>query len=225
MAIQLNAKSAKAFRDTLALWHIADFNKADADVTKSVYIKGRLACIETNENCIAKAEAKGQKTYGKKSIEKLQAEIAQFKADIDAERERVSALKDEYDKDTVKGLDLVTDEVVKAVIERSQDVYSAETLANLQIALSEWFVSNGFADATPENVGLYAVAISGQMKQSSRGKCKNNTHNKVFTSKDTKAVKNLLLGAICDEPTMKSILPIHKWENVIEKKTKKNTDK
>ena len=222
MAIQLNSKSGKTFRDTLALWHIADFNKADADVTKSIYIKGREACIATDEDQIAKAQAKGQKTYGKKSIEKLQAEIAQFKADIDAERERVSALKDEYDKDTIKGLDLVTDEVVKAVIERSQDVYSAETLANLQIALSERFVGNGFSDATPENVGLYAVAISGQMKQSSRGKCKNNTHNKVFTSKDSKAVKNLLLGAICDEPTMKAILPIHKWENVIEKKTKKS---
>ena len=225
MAIQLNSKSGKAFRDTLALWHIADFNKADADVTKSVYIKGRMACIETNETCIAKAETKGQKTYGKKSIEKLQAEIAQFKADIEAERERVSALKEEYDKDTIKGLDLVTDDVVNAVIERSADVYSDTTLDNLKSALAEWFKANGFADADADGVTPYATAISGQMKQSSRGKCKNNTHNKVFTVKDTKAVKNLLLGAICDEPTMKSILPIHKWENVIEKKTKKNADK
>lgn len=216
--LNLNEKALKDFRDTLALYHIADFNKADADVTKNKYVKNLQGSIKTNYERMAKIE-NGDKTLGDVTIESLQEEIEEFQAKIDKEVKRIKALKAEYDKDIAKGEELVPDVLVNAMIKCAKNAFDADAESQFVSELVNWFKTNGASKVVADDVQRYArIAYSAIRINSSKGKCELDMHNGV--EKDKKA-RQLFLNAICDEPTMRSILPIYKWQNVISKKTRK----
>lgn len=216
--INLNAKELKNFRDTLALYHIADFKKADADVSKSSYIRSRQVLIDSNAESIAKIDAsKGQiKTIGGKSKKQIEEQTAEFRREIDAKRAEISALKEEYDKDLQKGLALITEDLRAALKGYVTDIYNTQAESALYDAVVAWFKENGATSASKLDIACFIRPL-GVVRGSARTKCMTDKHTR---SVGGKTLDELFLGIVCDEPTVKKLLPIHKWENVIEKKTR-----
>lgn len=214
MTMQFNSKDAKNFRDTLALWHIADFKKADADITRNKFIAGRQTMIDTDKERLGKIEA-GDATLGNKAD--IEAEIAKFEAEIKAERERVAKIKAEYDKSGANGLKLITTELQTALEAYVADCYKHETHVALAEALVKWFTDNGVKGANQDAVQCFIRPL-GVKRASAKVKCATNAH---ITADKKKSLAELFLGIVCEEPTVKAMLPTHKWENKIAEKTRK----
>lgn len=216
--INLNSKELKNFRDTLALYHIADFKKADADVSKSAYIRSRQALITSNAESIAKIDASnGQiQTIGGKTRKQIEDQTAEFKREIEAKRNEIAALKEEYDKDIQKGLAIITEDLRNALKGYVTDIYSTQAESALYDAVVAWFKANGATSASKLDVTCFIRPL-GVVRGSARTKCMTDKHTRSVAGK---SLDELFLGIVCDEPTVKKLLPIHKWENVIEKKTR-----
>lgn len=214
--MQMNGKEFKVARDTLALWHIADFNKADETITKGKNINNFNSMIETDKGLIVKMRESKVNTINGKTENELLAEIADFEARKVAEVERVKKLYAEYTKDIESGRALVTDSLKKAISEYVLNIFDASKETILVAALVDWFTNLGAKGVDEESVKPYMRAL-GVKRNSARKMCENVKHNGVASDK---VLVDTFLGAICDEPTMASLLPIKKWENIIEKKAK-----
>lgn len=211
--MNLNVKTMKNFRDTLALWHIADFFLADELCQKQARVKSLKTLIASNETELQKI-ADGNKTV--KSEDDLRAEIADYESKIKSEDEQMAKLREEQTVDLKKGRDLVSTKLLDALNDYMADVYSVEIEQKLLDTLVEWFTDNGASDCDTDSVKPYIRAI-GVKKASARVKAKTNRHN---SAQSKVATIDIFLGAVCDEPSMAKLLPIHKWVTVIEKKTK-----
>lgn len=212
--MQMNNKEAKNFRNALALWHIADFKKADADITRNKFVAAMTTMISTDEERLKKL-ANGDTTIGNKSD--IEKEITAYKLKVEAERTRVKKLKEEFDKDSKKGLDLITAELQSALEAYVSDCYNSATESALRDQLVKWFTDNGCKDVTADDVTIFMRPL-GVKKASARVKCKESVH---MTADKKRSLSETFLGIVCDEPSVKKLLPIHKWENVIEDKTRK----
>ena len=214
--MNLNATELKSFRDTLALYHIADFRKADADVSKSAYIRSRKQLIASNAESIAKIDRGEAKTVGGKNKKQIEDQSAEFAREIEAKQAEIAALKEEFDKDTQKGLALITEELRAALKGYVTDIYNTQAESTLYDAVVAWFRANGAKNADKNDVACFIRPL-GVVRGSARTKCMTNAHTRAVVGK---SLEELFLGIVCDEPTVKKLLPIHKWENVIEKKTR-----
>ena len=218
--MNLNGKEFKELRDTLTLWHIADFSKADADITKSTYIKGRQTCIDGNNDRIEKLR-NGDKTLGNVTIESLKAENDVYQAQINAETERIKALKAEYDKDYQLGLDLLSEVLVNAISNVALNPFDTDAESALTSELVNFFKKYN-DKVVAADVERFVRCSYGAIKvNSSRIKCMDNRHNGAEKSNKVKAI---FLGAICDELNKMNLLQEYKWQNIIEKKAKKAAD-
>lgn len=214
-AIQFNVKTGKAFRDALALWHIADFDMADESITKGTRIKSFNTLLESNLKDLEKLE-KGEKGV-LRTKEEIENESATYILKIKAEKERVAKRNEECKKNMEKAYGLFTESLIKAIREYLENIYSVDKKAIALDEMAKFFVANGFADANSENVLPFIDAL-GQKKGSARKKAMSNNHNTVGTDKE---LVTIILGAICDEPNFRKELPLKKWENIIEKKSNK----
>lgn len=216
--INFNATELKNFRNTLALYHIADFNKADADISKSTFIRSREVIINSNLESIAKIdESKGKiKTIGGKSKAEIEKQNVELRNEINAKKEEISVLKEEYDKDTKEGLALITEDLRTALKNYVNDIYNTAAENALYDAVVEWFKAQGAKSASKIDVEKFVKPL-GVVRGSARTKCATNKHTRAVNGKN---LDQLFLDIICDEPTVQKLLPIHKWENKIEKKAR-----
>lgn len=215
--MNLNGKEYKELRDTLTLWHIADFSKADADITRSTYIKGRKACIDGNNDRIEKLR-NGDKTLGNVTIDSLKAENDVYQAQINAESARIKALKEEYDKDYQLGLDLLSDVLVNAIANVASNPFDTDAESALASELVNFFKKYNDKVVVADVERFIRCSYGAIKVNSSRIKCMDKTHNGVEKSNKIKAI---FLGALCDELSKMNLLQEYKWQNIIEKKTRK----
>lgn len=212
--MNLQATELKAFRKTLALWHISDFKLADEICQSQNRIKNYNGIIDTDMDLLDKL-SKGESGVLKTESE-LKEDVKDMLTRIESEKQSLSKKREECDKDLDKGYALVTDALMDAIKTYLVDIFSAKAESDLLNALVKWFSYNGAKDADIDSVRPYIRAL-GQKTNSSRGKAKTNKHNKVDTDKN---IKKIFLGAICDEPKMANVLGTHKWVTIVEKKTK-----
>lgn len=213
--MDFSVKSAKAFRDGLAMYHNATFEIADQILQIGEQVKAWRTVLNTNLDKIARIEkgeknvignkadleAEGAQALGK--IKKLQADLAEYKK---AQTDRLE-----------KGYALLTDDLYKAYVDYVQDGKS------MQEAVDAWFTAQGL---TPTDGGLLLVEKAcGLKKTSARTKCKTGQHLQAMTQKPW---RDIFLGALCDELTKNKdnpIIPIYKFQYVLKDKRQKKTAK
>lgn len=211
--LQLNSKELKSFRNTLALWHVADFKLADEICQKNNRVKAIQTLIESNNQMIEKIVNKESGVM--KSLEELTIENKTYESKIEAENEALAKLKEEFDKDIAKGRALVSEDLIKAIKEYLSNIYDDSKEVELLTTLAKWFENQGAKVDKVDDVKPYIRAL-GQKKNGAKAKVKTVSHNGLQSDK---ALVDIFLGAICDEPNMKKVLPVHKFVTIIEKKT------
>lgn len=207
--MQMNAKSGKDFRTTLAKWHNADFEIAEEVLRKSDRVKAIYTLISTNKDLIAKLE-NGEKIIGNKTVEELQAEIDKFNADIDAENKAMAEYRKVQAERYADAHALLNKDLHKAyvgyVTEGRRDEYV--------VALANFFDENGL-EPTIDSLNVFIGAV-GKKKNSARQKIKTGSHNGAVSYV---AWRDIFLGEICD--VMGDALPLYKFTYVL----KENRDK
>lgn len=212
--LQLNTKELKNFRDTIAKWHIADFDCKDERITKATVIKSYQGLIETNETKIGKLKGPENEVERKD----LRAEIKSFEQKIQSEKDRVKAHVDAQQKNFDAGRALVTDALVEAFEAYLDNIYDDANETALLEAVVAFFTDNGAKGVTVDDVKKYIRPI-GRKGASARMSCLSGKHT---TREKGNKLKDAFLGGLCDDPAFISLLPVYSWTNKIEKKAKKS---
>ena len=208
--LQLNTKELKGFRDTLAKWHIADFDTKDEKITKSKTIKSLETLIETNRTVI-------EKSTNAAEIAKREAEIKDFEAKIEAEKERVRKHIEAQKPNFEAGRNLISESLLTLFEKYLDDIYNDDTENELVEAIAKWFMEHGAVGVVASDVRKYIRPI-GRKGASAKKSCETGKHT--TREKGTK-LRDAFLGGLCDDPALMSLLPVHSWTNKIEKTSKK----
>ena len=212
--LQLNTKELKNFRDTMAKWHIADFDCKDERITKASVIRNYQGLIETNEAKIGKLKGPENDVARKD----LRAEIKSFEQKIQSEKDRVKTHVDAQAKNFEAGRALVTDGLLEKLEAYLDNIYDDEAEQALLEAVVEFFTKNGAKGVTVDDVKKYIRPI-GKKGASARMSCMTGKH----TTRDKgNKLKDAFLGALCDDEAFISLLPVYSWTNKIEQKAKKS---
>lgn len=212
--LQLNTKEMKNFRDTIAKWHIADFDCKDERITKQATIKSLQTLIDTNEQRIKKLT--GEANAAKRA--EIRKESKEFEQKIQAEKDRVKAHIDAQAKNFDAGRALVTEGLLEKLEAYLDNIYDDKAEQELLEAVVAFFTKNGAVGVTTEDVKKYIRPI-GKKGASARMSCMTGKH----TTRDKgNKLKDAFLGALCDDAAFISLLPVYSWTNKIEKKAKKS---
>lgn len=180
---QFNATSAKAFRTTLAKWHNADFDIANAVLEKSDRVSALRKLIDTNKGLIEKLN-NGQYVIGAKTVSDYESENADFQSKIDAENDAIAEYRSAQVSRLEGGEKLVTSELHKAYLKGGADY---------ELAVAHFLNDNGVAPCQ-ETIDRLIAAV-GKKSASARQKCKTGKHNAMFGCAQW---RKIFLGELCD---------------------------
>ena len=218
--LQLNAKELKDFRENIAKWHIADFDKKDAQITRQRKIKLNEAKIEDYRSEIEKVQNGTMKVISRTIDERI-AEIEDMIATLDAENEDAKKVYEAHaeslDVNFEAGRKLVSEKVVTALETYLDDIYNDDAEITLLNTLVEWFTENGAKGVVVDDVRKYIRPI-GRKGASAKKSLETGRHT---TREKGNKLKDAFLGGLCDDNAFISLLPVYTWTNKIEKKSKK----
>lgn len=208
--VQWNSKEAKAFRDTMATWHIFDFELSDRMKTRSNAISMCNGVIAADREKIAKQEyIMHDEAWYLADIASMEARIADAKAEL-------RVWKEGQEESVKKAEKLFTVSMYNAYVTAVNDGNdNAWRTSAYTEALAEMLSENGIAPTWDILDKLYHA----NAKTKGTGKTKNQTgkHNRAVGISAWRAV---VMGEICDQ--MGDILPVYKWTNVFVKKAEKS---
>ena len=195
MKIQFNVTSGKDFRDTMAKYHLAKHELNDFICATQEKIKGLESAIETNFARLEKAE-QGDAIIG--SVDELKAEIIEYNAKVEKERDRLAKAKAKADKACEKAVNTVTDAMYEAAKEQDDATFNK--------AFAAYLVANGFDTATPENVPVlhFGVKANGAKKA-----CKTGMLNGFMTQK---AWTTVFLNTLADTLLEQKVIAPYKYK-------------
>lgn len=219
--LQLNTKNLKNFRDTVAKWHIADFDKKDAQITRQKKIKLNTDKIADYKSDIEKLQNGKMQPIGK-TVEERVAEIETLIANLETENEETKSAYTKHaeslDDNFESGRKLISDELLKKFEYYLDNIYEDDAEMELLNAIAEWFISNGAEGVVADDVRKYLRPL-GRKGASARKSCETNKHT---TREKGVKLKDAFLGGLCDDPNFMALLPTHSWTNKIEGKKKKS---
>ena len=206
---QWNVTEAKAFRDTLAVWHVYDFELDDEKSKRNKTINNCKGLIASNLDLIEKLQ-NGEKIIGKYTVESLAQQNADFEqkiADARATLQKwVDGQKSAVDKATAlfpKSLYLA---YVDYACNGNESAYSD--------AICEFLTDNGLTPCS-ETVDALIKCIKHNRGTGST-KVETSKHNRAFSEGIWRQV---FMGEVCD--LMGSVLPTYKFKNILTREQKK----
>lgn len=211
-----NVKTFKDARNILAQWHIATFSTADINVSKSkeVKIEREKIAIQTE-----KLEKVRNGHHGLGTVEEIEERIASANAEIARITAECAERASIYEDALKKGKELVTKELLKSIVTYVEDSTSKNETAMLSEVVA-WFKNLGLEISTTDAMEFTCklgvkVASNGQM-------CRTSNHTSAIKGD---SLKKLWLSIVCDNKSIRAVLPLYKWENVFEKKVAKRAEK
>lgn len=207
--LQLNTKELKGFRDTLAKWHIADFDSKDEKITKSKTIKSFETLIDTNKTVIEKSKNPSE-------VAQRTAEIEEWTKKIEAEKIRVKKHIEALEPNFKAGRELINDTLLALFEKYLDDIYNDDVEAELLEAIAQWFINNGAKGVVANDVRKYLRPL-GRKGASAKKSCETGRHT---TREKGNKLRDAFLGGLCDDPAFISLLPVYSWTNKIEKQAK-----
>ena len=206
---QFNVAEAKSFRDTLAVWHVYDFELSDEVSKRNKTINNCKGLIASNLELIEKLQ-NGEKIIGSNTIESLTQQNAEFEqkiADACATLQKwADGQKSAVDKATAlfpKSLYLA---YVGYITDDKESAYSD--------AICEFLSDNGLTPCSETVSAL--VASVGENKGTGSSKAESGKHNRAFSERQW---RQIFMGKVCD--LMGNILPTYKFKNILTREQKK----
>lgn len=218
--LQLNTKELKDFRDTLAKWHIAEFDKKDAQITRQKKIKLNNDKIADYKSDIENLKSGKSTPIGKTADERI-AEIEELIKGLEAENTDIKKVYEAHaealDTSFEAGRNLISAELLGKFENYLDHIYEDEPEEELLEAIAQWFITNGAKGVVANDVRKYLRPL-GRKGASARNSCQTGKHT---TREKGNKLKDAFLGGLCDDKAFTDLLPTYSWTNKIEKKGKK----
>lgn len=212
--INFNVTTGKVFRDTIAKYHTAGHNLKDVLAKFKKELKDAQSSKAQLEETSKSENALISKEDCEKAIKVQDALIEKIKSEIEKARKKAVSREE-------TGLALVTDDLYDAYVDaNSWDKLSecdAENDVKYLSALCDWFKGQGFQDATPENVKVFAKMVSQK-----RSGARNIEYFR--TAESRKQFNKDFIEGICDYLQVRGLIAPHKYEYIV-KKSKKDGEK
>lgn len=206
--VNFNAKSAKGFRDLMAVWHIFDFEYDDMRKKKRQEVANAKGIIATDEELIEK------KSFGQHDKAYYEDQIASMKQAIADSEKRLADWATEQEKTVSKTTSIFGKDLYKAYVASMSDDNGAWRVSPYTQAIADLLSSQGVTPAWDTLDTLYHCVRRG-----------NGTGNtKAETGKHTKAQtesmwRKVFMGTVCD--LMGNTLPTYKFKYILTKAEKK----
>jgi len=206
--VNFNVKSAKAFRDTMAIWHIFDFELADLRKKKAQEVANAKGIIATNLELIDK------KSFGIHDKAYYEDQIAQMEQNIRESEKRLSDWQAEQEKAVSKVTAIFGKTLYKSYVASMEDDNGAWRVSAYTQAIADLLTAQGLTPAWDTLDTLYHCVRKGKGTGSS--KAETGKHNKAMTENMWRTV---FMGELCD--LMGDILPKYKFIHILTKAEKK----
>lgn len=161
-SIQFNTKDAKAFRDTMAKYHVATNKIVDIMNRRSDDMKSVKAIYENNLEDLYAIETG---TYdGHRDADDIRKDTSEMKARMERIQKDYESAKAKAEKNTATAIKLVKngDALYKAYTAMVSAHFDDESAMAFAECVAQFFKDNGLADATAENSLRFARAIGGR---------------------------------------------------------------
>lgn len=207
--IQFNAKTAKDFRATMAIWHIFDFECKDYAKKYSNIIKGYKDIIARNTESIEK------KNFGTHDEAWFVADSADMAKRIEDARNEFAAWKEQQAESVQKSEKIFSKTLYKSYVASLSESDNAWRSSAYTEDLATLLESNGLVPTWDTLDELYH-AVSFRASTGSVS-AKTGKHTMALTES---AWRKVLMGRLCD--LMGDTLPTYKFQHIIAKKAKKS---
>lgn len=206
--VNFNVKEAKSFRDTMAIWHIFDFELADMRKKKSAEVANAKGIIKTDLELIEK------KSFGIHDEQYYRNQIAQMTQNIADSEKRLADWQAEQDKNVSKVTAIFGKTLYKSYVASMEDENGAWRTSGYTQAIADLLAEQGLTPAWDTLDTLYHCVRKGKGTGSS--KAETGKHNKPMSENVWRAV---FMGELCD--LMGAVLPKYKFINILTKAEKK----
>lgn len=206
--VNFNVKTAKAFRDLMAIWHIFDFEYDDMRKKKVSQVKNAKGIIATNEELIAKKDfSLHDETYYQTQIASMRQSIA------DAEK-RLADWKNEQEKTVEKTTAIFTKALYAEYVKFMAENDATWRVSAYTQAIADLLTENGL---TPAWDTLDTLVHCVKMTNGT-GSTKAETH-KHLRPQTEGTWRKLFMATLCD--LMGDILPTYKFRYILTKEERK----
>lgn len=210
--INWNVKSAKTFRDTMAIWHLFDFELADMMKKKANEVKNSKGIIATDQELIAK------KSFGLHDKKYYESQIADMEQSIRDSEKRLADWKAEQEKTVSKVTAIFTKDLYKLYVASVGENENAWRVSAYTQAIADLLSEQGVTPAWDTLHTLYMCVRKG--KGSGSSKAETGKHNKAMTET---MWRQIFMGELCD--LMGDLLPKYKFLHILTKAQKKELKK
>lgn len=206
--MNFNVKTAKAFRDSMGIWHVFQFELADMRKKKQAEVKNAKGIIATDQELIGKNDfSLHDRAYYDAQIKDMEQAIS------DAEK-RLEKWQSEQDTNVKKVESIFTKSLYKLYVASLADENGAWRVSGYTQALADLFAENGLTPAWDTLDTLYHL----NRERTGTG----NTYAETgmhMTANTEKTWRIALMGKLCD--LMGSTLPNYKFKYILTKEQKK----
>lgn len=206
--VNFNVKEAKSFRETMAIWHIFDFELADMRKKKAQEVANAKGIIKTDLELIEK------KSFGIHDEQYYRDQIAQMTQNIADSEKRLADWQVEQDKNVSKVTSIFGKTLYKSYVASMQDDPNAWRVSAYTQAIADLLAEQGLTPAWDTLNTLYHCVRKGKGTGSS--KAETGKHNKAMTESMWRTV---FMGELCD--LMGTLLPKYKFIHILTKAEKK----
>lgn len=205
--VQFNAKEARDFRATMAVWHIFDFECKDYAKKYANIIKGYKDIIKRNTECIEK------QNFVTHDEAWYKADSADMQSRIDDARKEFATWKESEMESVQKSEKLFPKSLYKEYVDSLSESDGAWRSSAYTEALADLLEDNGLVPTWDTLDELYhAVAFRASTGSVS---AKTGKHTMALTES---AWRKVIMGRLCD--LMGDVLPTYKFQHILAKKAK-----
>lgn len=206
--VNFNTKEAKSFRDTLAIWHIFDFEVDDMRAKKRAEIRNAQGIIATNRDLIA------NNRFAQHDQKYYEDQIAQMEQAISDSKERLQKWESEQIVNVSKVESIFTKNLYLSYVKSLSEKDGAWRVSEYTEKIAGLLSENGLVPAWDTLESLYYSVR--EDKGTGSTKAETGSHNKPFSEKKWRAI---FMGKLCG--LMGNTLPTYKFRNILTKAEKK----
>ena len=206
---QFNVAEAKSFRDTLAVWHVYDFELSDEVAKRNKTISNCKGLIASNLELIEKIQ-NGEKIIGSYTVESLTQQNTEFEQKIADARTTLQKWADGQKSAVDKATALFSKSLYLAYVGYIND----DNESAYSDAICEFLSDNGLTPCTDTVKAL--VQCVGNNRGTGSTKAETHKHNRAYSEK---IWRQIFMGGVCD--IMSSVLPTYKFKNILTREQKK----
>lgn len=206
---QFNVAEAKSFRDTLAVWHVYDFELSDEVERRNKTIRNCKGLIASNIELMEKLE-KGEKIVGDYTVDDLKAQNAQFEQKIADARETLK----KWEEGQKSAVDKATALFTKSLYLAYADYINNGNESAYSDAICDFLTDNGLTPCADTVAAL--IKSVGENKGTGASKAETGKHNRAYAEKTW---RQIFMGKVCD--IMGNVLPTYKFKNILTREQKK----